>query len=136
MYMGAVIGWASKKLRVVPQSSTEAETAAGVNATKDTRFAIHILNFLGAPRTAAVPLLIDNEGMWFNVRNEGVSGRTRYWELWLAFVRDMYLRLVITPLKVDTGDERADIFTKAMPKGNGDYYKFRDDLMNVSSRVP
>ena len=86
MYMGAVIGWTSKKLRVVPQSSTEAETAAGVNATKDTRFAIHILNFLGAPRTAAVPLLIDNEGMWFNVRNEGVSGRTRYWELWLAFV--------------------------------------------------
>ena len=74
--------------------------------------------------------------MWFNVRNEGVSGRTRYWELSLAFVRDMYLRLVITPLKVDTGDERADIFTKAMPKGNGDYYKFRDDLMNVSSRVP
>ena len=65
-----------------------------------------------------------------------VSGRTRYWELWLAFVRDMYLRLVITPLKVDTGDERADIFTKAMPKGNGDYYRFRDDLMNVSSRVP
>ena len=81
MYMGAVIGWTSKKLRVVPQSSTEAETAAGVNATKDTRFAIHILNFLGAPRTAAVPLLIDNEGMWFNVRNEGVSGCTRYWEL-------------------------------------------------------
>ena len=48
----------------------------------------------------------------------------------------MYLKLVITPLKVDTGDERADIFTKAMPKGNGDYYRFRDDLMNVSSRVP
>ena len=36
------------------------------------------------------------------------------------------------PLKVDTDEERADIFTKAMPKGTDDYYKFRDDLMNVN----
>ena len=75
---------------------------------------------------------------WIRVRitSSGVTRAIAYWELWLAFVREMYLKLVITPLKVDTGDERADIFTKAMPKGNGDYYRFRDDLVNVSSRVP
>ena len=29
-----------------------------------------------------VPTLIDNEGMWFNVRNASVSARTCHWELW------------------------------------------------------
>ena len=78
--------------------------------------------------------MIDNEGMWFNVRNEGVSGRTRYWELWMHFVREMYLKLVLTPMKVESEDEdeRADIFTKAMPKGESDFFKFRNELMNLS----
>ena len=132
MYMGAVIGWTSKKLRVVPQSSTEAETAAGVNATKDTRFAIHVLNFLGAPRTAAVPLLIDNEGMWFNVRNASVSARTRHWELWQQFVRECYLRLLITIHLVITTEETADVLTKALPKDDYRFKKFRDILMNIT----
>ena len=60
-----------------------------------------------------------------------MSQRTRYWELWLHFVRELYLKLLLGPYKVDTKDERADIFTKAMPKGTDDYYRFRDDLMNI-----
>ena len=39
----------------------------------DVRFVLHILDFLKAPVDGPVPLMIDNEGMWFNVRNEGVS---------------------------------------------------------------
>ena len=38
------------------------------------------------------------------------------------------------PLKVDTDEERADITTKAMPKGKNDYERFRDDIMNVKGR--
>ena len=95
---------------------------------------LHVLDFFGVKINTSVPLLIDNAGMWFNIRNEGVSGRTRYWELWMHFTREMYNRKLLTPLKVDTDEERADITTKAMPKGKNDYERFRDDIMNVKGR--
>ena len=69
--------------------------------------------------------------MWFNVRNEGVSARTRYWELWMHFVREMYMKLMLAPHLIGTAEERADIMTKAMTKGSNDYFKFRDDIMNI-----
>ena len=133
MYNGAAICWSSRKLKVVALSTTEAEVAAGVGASKDIGFVRHILDFMKVRIKGTVPLLIDNEGMWFNVRNEGVSQRTRYWELWLHFVRELYLKFLLSPFKVDTQDERADIFTKAMTKGSADYTKFRDYIMNIHS---
>jgi hypothetical protein len=48
----------------------------------------------------------------------------------------MYLKKLLTPLKVHTDDERADIMTKAMPKQPAEYFTFRDDIMNVESRIP
>ena len=133
MYMGAAICWMSRKVKATPQSSTEAEMAAGVPAAKDIRFVRHILTFFKAPLAGPTPLLIDNEGMWNNIRNEGVSQRTRYWELWLHFVREMYTRRILNPLKVDTTEERADMLTKAMTKDNADYVKFRDGVMNTKN---
>ena len=56
------------------QSSTEAEICAGVAATKDIKFIRQILTFLEMTPKGPTPLLIDNEGMWFNVRNSGLSG--------------------------------------------------------------
>ena len=130
MYMNAAICWVSRRLKVVAVSSTEAEVAAGVPAAKDIRFVLHILDFFGVEIKGAVPLLIDNEGMWFNVRNEGVSARTRYWELWMHFVREMYMKGMLAPFKVDSEDEFADLMTKAMTKGANDYVKFRNYIMN------
>jgi hypothetical protein len=131
-YMGAAICWVSRRLKVVCLSSTEAETVAGVAATKDVRFVLHILDFFGVRIVEPVPLLIDNAGMWFNIRNDGVSGRTRYWDLWMHFTREMYRKGMLEPHKVDTTEERADIFTKAMSmKAMADYFKFRNDIMNI-----
>ena len=79
-----------------------------------------------------VPLLTDNEGMWFNVRNASVSARTRHWELWQQFVRECYLRLLITIHLVSTAVEVADILTKALPKDDPRFKKFRDILMNIT----
>ena len=62
----------------------------------------------------------------------GVSARTRHWELWQQFVRECYLRLLITIHLVSTTVEVADILTKALPKDDPRYKKFRDILMNIT----
>ena len=59
-----------------------------------------------------------------------MSTRTRYWKLWLHFVREMFLDKILGIFKVDTNEERADIFTKAMPKDSNDFAKFRNYIMN------
>ena len=106
---------------------------AGVGATKDLIFVRNILTFMWAPPNGPTPLIIDNEGMWFNVRNAGVSARTRHWEAWQQFVRDAYMNLKLSIHKTPTESELADGLTKPMPKETGLYRVIRDLLMNVKS---
>ncbi len=50
----------------------------------------------------------------------------------MHFTREMYQKGMLEPHKVDTTEERADIFTKAMSmKAIADYFKFRNDIMNI-----
>ena len=112
-------------------SSTEAETCAGVAAAKDITFVREILSFLSIKLIGPTPLIIDNEGMWHSVRNNITSARTRYFELWQRFVQDCHARCKLSIHLCRTADERADIFTKAMPKDDAVYKPFRDELMNA-----
>ena len=131
MYGNGPVAHSSRKIKVSAQSSTEAEICAGVAATKDIKFIRQILTFLKMTPNGPTPLLIDNEGMWFNVRNSGVTARTRHFESWQHFVRDAYENLVLTVHLIDTHSMIADILTKAMPKVLDYYKKFRDIIMDV-----
>ena len=132
MYMNAAVCWASRKIKVATTSTTESEVCAGVGAAKDLKFVRNILAFMWAAVDAATPLFIDNEGMWFNVRNVGVSQLTRHWEDWEQFVRECYARLVLNVHKVGTNEEWADILTKAIPKEDSRYKFFRNSMMNIT----
>ena len=131
MYCGGAVAWASRKIRVVVLSSTESETVAGVTACKDIIFVRHILAFMGSTINGPTPLMIDSEGMWFNVRNSGVSSRTRHWEIWQHFARRCHQDRIISVHKIHTFDEVADILTKALPKSDTNYKRFRDYMMNI-----
>ena len=55
-----------------------------------------------------------------------------HWDLWMHFTREMYQKGMLEPHKVDTTEERADIFTKGMSmKAIADYFKSRNDIMNI-----
>ena len=45
---------------------------------------------------------------------------------------DCYLRLLITVHLVITTEEAADVLTKALPKDDYRFKKFRDILMNIT----
>ena len=49
----------------------------------------------------------------------------------MHFVREMYMKGMLAPHLIGTTEERADIMTKAMTKGSNDFFKFRDDIMNI-----
>ena len=124
------ICWASRRSKVVAISSTEAEVIAGVAAAKDIKFMRAILTFMWEEITGTIPLFIDNEGMWFNTRNVGVSARTRYWELWQQFVRECYVNGILSPYLIERNDEVADIMTHATAKEDPTYKLFRNYALN------
>ena len=63
--------------------------------------------------------------------NPGVSARTRHYELWQQFVRELYLKNVLSVHLTPTNLLVADIFTKAMPKVEADFETFRNYIMNL-----
>ena len=48
------------------------------------------------------------------------------------FVRSCFKRLTLTPYKIATDDEVADILTKPIPKEDEKYFRFRNIAMNIN----
>ena len=59
----------------------------------------------------------------------GVTSRTKHFERWVSYIRDLYQRFVIKIHHLPTEDMPADIFTKALPQEK--FTKFRAILLNV-----
>ena len=104
----------AKKLKIIPESTCEAETAIGSRATKSIMFVRAMMTLMGIPLFGPTLLGIDNEAMFKACNKEGTTSRTRYFERSTTFVKEMALRRFIELRLVSTDDEVADIFTKAV----------------------
>ena len=131
MYLNAAICWVSRRIKVITTTTTESETVAGVGLAKDLKFCLSIFHFIRRKIEGPVPLLIDNEGMWFNVRNEVASSGNRHWDTWQHFVRECYLRFILSVHKIHTDEEVADMLTKALPKEDARLKLFMNAVFNA-----
>lgn len=123
-FNGGVVSWSSKRLKLVPQSSCEAEIATGAGACKDLQFCRQALEDLGFPLRGPTPVVTDNSAAMFTVQNPGVTARTRHYERWIYYIRELYMRRVITIHLESTTRMVADIMTKALNVKVA-YYDFR-----------
>ena len=80
MYCNGAADWSAKLIKIVPDSSCEAETALASRAAKATCFIRGLLRFHKRPVAAATPTLGDNKAMYALVTQEGATPRTRYFE--------------------------------------------------------
>jgi hypothetical protein len=103
-------------MKIIPQSSAEAETVAYTGAAKDLRFVINVLSFLEASYLLPIPIRCDNSATVTSMTTPGVKARTRHYESWMWYGRRQYLEAVSTPQWVPTAEQIADIFTKALEK--------------------
>ena len=63
------------------------------------------------------------------IKAHGVTSRTKHFERWVSYIRDLYQRFVIKIHHLPTEDMPADIFTKALPQEK--FAKFRAILLNM-----
>ena len=132
MYRNGAVSWSSKGLKIACQSTTEAETAGASIAAKDLTYIRTLMNDIGLTPTGPTPLLVDSSGTYGYTRHQGAKQRTKYFDLWVTYIRDAYRANKIELLLITTETELADVLTKALPRGS--LHRFRNIMMNITDQ--
>jgi hypothetical protein len=112
---GVLVGWRSKKQKVVSLSSYEAEFYVLAEAVKEIPFSIQVLAFLGVPVETLVTVYMDNIGAIFVSENPSSSSRTRHVSTRYFYVMDLQNDKVIIVKFIGSAKNLADIATKNVP---------------------
>jgi len=128
---GTPISWTAKKQKIVPQSSCEAETAALCSGCKNLVFIRNLLSELGTAVELPMQTHTDNDATRLSTINPGTTARTKHYEIWMRYCRELYLNLVIVINWVPTKEQIADLFTKPLDKTT--FLYLRSLLMSHSS---
>jgi hypothetical protein len=114
LYNGVPISWFSGLQSIVALSSTEAEYIALSSVAVEIAYLRQLLEFIGRPEHAPTVIAEDNRGAIEWVKNEVDHKRSKHIDVKYHYVRQLNEEGKITIVKVDTHDNRADPFTKAL----------------------
>jgi hypothetical protein len=94
------------------------EYIAGAEAAKEAVWIRNFINNLRIPgvHIDTVPLYINNNSALKLTRNPEFHSRSKYINIKHHFIREKVNEGVINTQRVDTKDNLADVFTKALPK--------------------
>lgn len=111
---GAPISWRTKKQSVVSRSSAEAEYRAMASTVSELLWLRWLLQDIEAPQSHATTLYCDNQAAIHIANNPVFHERTKHVEMDCYFVRERVASGDISPRKIPTEDQVADLFTKAL----------------------
>ena len=97
MYCNGPIDWNAGHLKIVPESSHEAESAVASRAAKGTCFARALLKNNGRKIYGPTAMLGDNDALWKTVHHEGHSARVRHYERATLLFKRAVLLLILSP---------------------------------------
>ena len=128
MLNGGAVLYAARKLRIVPDSTAEAETAIASQAAKDTVATRMILEDMRIEICGPTPMLGDCRATRDIIVKPGSAQRTRYFERAALLVKRLYMQHVVAPIVIRTDDMAADVFTKALPRDK--FARCREYILN------
>jgi hypothetical protein len=123
---GGPISWSSQREKTAATSTMDAEYIAGAEAAKEAVWIRNFINDLRIPgvHIDAVPLYIDNNSALKLTRNPEFHSRSKHIDIKHHFIREKVDEGVINTQRVETRDNLADVFTKALPRPT------HEDLVN------
>lgn len=127
----------SRALKIVPDSTAQAETAMASKAAKDTVAMRLVSEDLGRGLQGPTVLLGDNKAAFDIIIKSGLTARTRYFERATLIVKRFYLLLMVVPYLVSTQSMVADTLTKCADKYTYNllsYYRMRSYMLNCDHR--
>ncbi|CAL1372799.1 unnamed protein product [Linum trigynum] len=122
------ISWRTKQQKVVARSSAEAEYRAMASTVSEIVWLRWLLSELGVTQSCATPLRCDNQAALHIASNPVFHERTKHVEMDCYFVRERVTSGVISPVKVSSELQIADLFTKGL---GSDRFRFLLSKLNV-----
>lgn len=116
MINGDPVSWASKKQKVVSQSSCEAELYAEAAAINETKWLNGLLGELGLSTISAPLICGDNQSTQALSKNGIKSERTKHVAIKYAFIHDEVSNGRVRLQWVPSAEQLADILTKSLPR--------------------
>ena len=130
LYCNAPISFQAKKIKIVPQSTQEAELAIYAAAARDLKFVVQLLGSDGLQKQdfdLPITIYCDNSAAVDMIKKPGATARTRHYERWLLYAREQHLDNVSSPVWIDTDKMIGDIFTKPLDKTK--FLRFRKAML-------
>jgi hypothetical protein len=121
MLNGDPVSWASKKQKVVSQSSCEAELYAEAAAINEIKWLHGLLKELGVSVREAPTLLGDNQSTQELSKNGVKSERTKHIDIKYHFITDEVSKGNVQLQWVSTKEQLADVLTKALPQATHEH---------------
>ena len=112
-YNGALLNYLTSKQATVSTSSTEAEYIAASEAVKEGLYFHNLISEL-VPVRLPIKTYIDNLGAGFIAQNDVNNARTKHIDVRYHHIRDWVSKGVVELFNINTKDNRADLFTKAL----------------------
>ncbi|GJV53717.1 hypothetical protein Tco_1449458 [Tanacetum coccineum] len=113
---GGVVDWKSTKQSIFATSSTDAEYIAAFDASKEAVWIRKFISGLGVVPTIEEPINMycDNTGAIAIAKDHGVTKGARHFRAKVHYLRETIEMGDVRIEKVDTDDNLADPFTKAL----------------------
>lgn len=114
---GGVVSWRSKQQALIATSTTESETIAVSDATKEVLSFRKLYDDLSIPLPSSTTILEDNTACIAISQNPSSHGRTKHFDVVTLFIRE---RIAFGDIKLrycPTTEMTADVLTKGLSKG-------------------
>ena len=116
MINGDPVSWASKKQKVVSQSTCEAELYAEAAGINEAKWLSGLLSEIGFELESAPVIFGDNQSTQALSKNGIKSERTKHIAVKYAFIYDEVSKERVKLQWIPTHEQLADILTKALPR--------------------
>lgn len=125
-----VISWSSKKQKTIALSSAEAEYIAATDAACEAIWLRRILTDLQQEQKEATIIYCDNMSAISMTKNPVFHNRSKHIELRHHFIRQLVQKEEIQLEFVNTNEQLADIFTKAVASEKFNKFKAQMKITN------
>jgi hypothetical protein len=111
---GAAVTWSSRRQPIVALSTMESEYIAACDSSREVIWLRRLLHELGIKQTNPTPLLCDNESAISLTRNPESHKRSKHIDVRYHFIREQISKKNVEISYVNTKEQLADVFTKAI----------------------
>ncbi|XP_042439770.1 secreted RxLR effector protein 161-like [Zingiber officinale] len=111
----SLVSWNSQKQKTVALSSCEAEFIAATTAACHALWLRSLTSELTGEKPKPVTLFVDNKSAIALMKNPVFRGRSKHIDTRFHFIRECVEKGQIVVEFVNTGEQRADVLTKALP---------------------